>query len=56
MCNFNLLQSLSEAFVRFLENESRPQPNLRLLPEIPQTAAASSGNPSTESSPQVNTQ
>ncbi|KAJ9580383.1 hypothetical protein L9F63_003959, partial [Diploptera punctata] len=27
------MQSLSEAFVRFLENESRPQPQLRLLPE-----------------------
>jgi len=26
-------QSLSEAFVRFLENESQPQPQLRLLPE-----------------------
>lgn len=29
-----VLQSLSEAFVRFLENESRPQPQLRLLPEV----------------------
>jgi hypothetical protein len=28
-----VLQSLSEAFVRFLENESQPQPQLRLLPE-----------------------
>ncbi|KAJ4442164.1 hypothetical protein ANN_12030 [Periplaneta americana] len=27
------MQSLSEAFVRFLENESQPQPKLSLLPE-----------------------
>ncbi|XP_066992383.2 thyroid receptor-interacting protein 11 isoform X2 [Anabrus simplex] len=31
-------QSLSEAFVRFLEKESMPQPNLRLLPDRQETA------------------
>ncbi|PSN47261.1 hypothetical protein C0J52_16527 [Blattella germanica] len=42
------MQSLSEAFVRFLENESRPQPQLRLLPEAQESAQGNSrsGSPS----------
>ncbi|XP_052122352.1 thyroid receptor-interacting protein 11 isoform X2 [Frankliniella occidentalis] len=34
-------QSLSEAFVRFLESESRPQMQLRLLPEASPTSVSS---------------
>jgi hypothetical protein len=41
LCNV-VLQSLSEAFVRFLENESRPQLQLRLLPEAQETTQGDS--------------
>ncbi|GLH12312.1 Thyroid receptor-interacting protein 11, partial [Gryllus bimaculatus] len=38
-------QSLSEAFVRFLENESIPQPKLKMLPEAEKQAGSSSNSP-----------
>ncbi|KDR16340.1 hypothetical protein L798_10055 [Zootermopsis nevadensis] len=44
------MQSLSEAFVRFLENESRPQPQLRLLPEVQEVAQVNSRSDSPLSS------
>nr|CAD7603511.1 unnamed protein product [Timema genevievae] len=44
-------QSLSEAFIRFLESESRPQPQLRLLPESKISSASGEENNSTNSSP-----
>nr|CAD7459574.1 unnamed protein product [Timema tahoe] len=43
--------SLSEAFIRFLESESRPQPQLRLLPESKISSASGEENNSTNSSP-----
>lgn len=66
--NVETSQSLSEAFIRFLENESRPVPQLKLLPERTATAdkprsATSTPKPSlllqelvlpTFSSPQTN--
>ncbi|XP_049774228.1 thyroid receptor-interacting protein 11-like isoform X2 [Schistocerca cancellata] len=43
-------QSLSEAFIRFLENESRPQPKLRLLPQTQEQAPRERSTPSPSSS------
>nr|CAD7266345.1 unnamed protein product [Timema shepardi] len=37
-------QSLSEAFIRFLESESRPHPQLRLLPESKSSSASGEEN------------
>jgi len=44
-------QSLSEAFIRFLESESRPQPQLKLLPE--QTQADKPGSSRTSPNPSL---
>nr|CAD7429739.1 unnamed protein product [Timema monikensis] len=43
--------SLSEAFIRFLESESRPQPQLRLLPDSKSSSASGEENNSANSSP-----
>ncbi|XP_023727359.1 thyroid receptor-interacting protein 11 isoform X4 [Cryptotermes secundus] len=44
------MQSLSEAFVQFLENESRPHPQLRLLPEAQEAPQGDSRSDSPSSS------